>query len=169
MIGLPIGREPEPRYARHTPDGFVILSPAAIELVLRGRLTHEEATTLWVELARASFNAKQADQILRGYNEWVSRPLPGGDYEIIHGGETCRFRPITNGKRRQRPGRRARSGHLCTVCQQESPEGATMYVPAQDDPRRTKGLWGGRRLCSMCVRPELAAALLGVALTTGEQ
>jgi hypothetical protein len=157
--------EPEPQYARATPDGFVILSPAAIDMALRGKLSHEEAKNLWVELARASAAAERAEQHLRGFDEWVSHPLPGGEYEVTHGGETCRFRPIVNSQRRRGgPGVRVRDGHICTACRREAPQGATMYVPAQDDPRRTRGLWGGRRLCTACVRPELAAAVLGVVL-----
>lgn len=35
--------EPEPRFARATPDGFVIFSPAAIDLVLSGKVSHAAA------------------------------------------------------------------------------------------------------------------------------
>lgn len=162
-VRLQLPNEPEPRFARATPDGFVILSPEAIDLVMRGKLSHVEARELWVELMRAGFEAERADQHLRGFDEWVSRPCGNGHYEVTHGGETCRFRPIVNGKRRPRAGRRA-DGPRCSACRKESPEGATMYVPAQDDPRRTRGMWGGRRLCSSCVRPELVAAVLGASL-----
>ena len=164
MIALPLPSDPPPRFARHTPDGFVILSPEALEIFARGKLSHAVAKDMWIELMRASMAAERADQHLRGFDEWITVPLSGGEYEVTHGGETCRFRPIVNGKRGQRPGRRARAGHLCTACRREAPEGATMYVPATDDPRRTRGLWGGRRLCSPCVRPELAAAVLGAAV-----
>lgn len=105
--------------------------------------------------------AERADQYLRGFDEWVTVPLAEGEYEVTHCGETCRFRPIVNGKRQ--PWRRVQ-GRVCSACGVESPVGATMYVPAKDDPRRTRSLWGGRRLCSTCVRSELAVAVLGTAL-----
>lgn len=163
MIRLPLPPEPEPKFARATPDGFVIFSPTAIDLVLSGKIPHAQALDLWRELMKAALDAERADKTARGYDEWVSHPVDGGQYEITNGGETCRFRAIVNGKRKPGIGGRVR-GHRCTACQNEAPEGATMYVPAEDDPRRTKGMWGGRRLCSSCVRPELAAAVLGAAL-----
>lgn len=165
MSDLRLPHEPEPRYARATPDGFVIFSPEAIDLVLSGKISHADATALWVELSRASFAAERADKAARGFDEWISHPVGGGQYEVTHGGETCRFRPIVNSQRRLGgPGVRIRNGHRCSACSGEAPQGATMYVPAGDDPRRTQGLWGGRRLCSTCVRPELAAAVIGAAL-----
>lgn len=171
MIPLPIPPDPPPRYARSTPDGFVVLTDAARALVAQPRLAHADAKDLWVELMRASRAAQEADRAARGWNEWVAHPVEGGLFEVTHRGETCRFRPIVNSKRRPGPARVRRSGHLCTACRHKSPEGATMYVPDQHDPRRTRGMWGGHRLCQTCVRPELAAAILGAALVGagGEQ
>ena len=172
MIPLPLPHEAPLKYVRHTPDGFVVFTEAGRALLAQPRLAHAEANGFWIELMRASRAAEESDRAARGWNEWVAHPVGSGMFEVTHRGETCRFRPIVNGKRRGGPGRRARTGHVCTACRNESPEGTTMYVPDQSDKRRRVwgGVWSGHRLCQTCVRPELAAAVLGAALVgAGEE
>lgn len=167
-------REEPVRFVGWTDDGHVGFTVAGVELVNRIEISHGEATDLVRELLHATNSAEAADRDARGWNEWVTRPLPGGLFEVRHRGEVEAFRPIKNSPRRDRapaPGRRGRTATpwRCTACKSESADGATMYVAVKrGEPGHLGGVhnwgFGGVRLCQRCVRPELNAALLGAAL-----
>lgn len=162
-------REEPQTLAGYTGDGHVGLTAQAFDLGVE--MSHENATRLASELLSASYHAHRLHDEARGFNEWVARPVGGGMFDVDHAGETCRFRPIINGKRRQRADVSSERAHRCTACRRESPPGATMYVPVKKDEngffREGIGFgWNGHRICDACVRPELAAAVIGVALVS---
>lgn len=168
-----LGSKPT-RFVGFTGDGHVGFTAAGIELINAIEIPHEAASELATELLYASGDAKRMADEAAGLNQWVARPTAGAGarFEVQYHGHTGIFRPILNSKRR--PERyadpsQAPKGHRCTVCRKESPEGATMYV--FDERTRKPGVYDPvastfrhSRACEGCMRPELAAALLGAAL-----
>ena len=166
----------------YTDDGHVGFTAAGIDLVCKVEISAADGERFSRELLRACFHARKADEEARGLNEWVSRPLEGGLYEISHRGEVAAFRPIVNGKRRtkspsvplgallsKRVVKRApplNGGQRCTACRCISGEGATMFVAVKKgEPGYIKGQainwgFGGVRRCQRCVQPELVGAIV---------
>jgi hypothetical protein len=164
-------REEEHTLVGYTGDGHVGLTPAFFDLVGKIEITVAEATTLASELLSATYHAKKLADEAAGLNEWAAKPVGDSRYEVRFHGRVGIFRPIVNGKRRQRPGHRVRSGHTCTVCRKEAPEGATMYV--LDESTWKPGTYDANvselrhhRVCEGCMRPDMLAARL-LAATQG--
>ena len=147
-----------------TADGRVVLTAEGRALLEKAEIPHEEAHRLAWQLVIVSGRAKDFADEARGLNLWTAHPIGGGLYDVSHGGQTWRFRPIVNSPRRHSPGRRFREGHVCTACRREAPEKATMYVPVKPTKKNESCPFSGHRLCETCVRPELAAAVVGAAV-----
>lgn len=156
-------REEPHRFVGYTGDGRVAFTEEARTLIAKGEVDCETADNLFRELIHASGDARRLRDEAQGLNQWVAKPIGGGAFEVTHRGRTGRFRPITNGKRRE-----AR-GTTCTVCRRDMPAGATMYVFDRSTEQKETydpiaSHFRYHRACESCMRPDLSAAAMGLSL-----
>lgn len=183
-------REESARLVGYTGDGRVILTDAGRALVSQPDMSHEDALALTRELLSAGCKAEEVADRAAGLHDWVALPMPDGRFRVHYRAHTAIFRAIVNGKRRRvrpvgvvavpifvkggaPPPLTTGTGHRCTICRREAPEGATMYVLDESTIDRTKAhddatSLRGHRVCEPCTRPDLHAAVTGLSLLAGE-